>query len=128
MATLEREPPFILSNQTRLFRPIHLSHANIALVATLSHFFASVEQAFSFCRELLHDGCETNFTLQEVSDTSTHLLVSQSHTETKFAEVFEQGVSPCRTLTLFIFSTSRMEFHYTQSKKNKKFNGNKMKK
>ena len=52
----KREPPFILSNQTRLFiRPIHLSHAYIALITLLRHVFTSLEQAGCFCRELLHD-------------------------------------------------------------------------
>ena len=36
--------------------------------------------------------------------TGTHLFVSQFHTQTKFTEVFEQGVSPCRTVTLFVHS------------------------
>ena len=43
-------------------------------------------------------GC--NGTLEEFFDTCTHLLVGQCHTETEFAEVLEQGVCPCRTLTL----------------------------
>ena len=45
----------IMYNQTRLFvRPIHLSHANIALIALLGHIFASLEEVTGFCWELLH--------------------------------------------------------------------------
>ena len=35
-------------------------------------------------------------------EAGTHFFISDSHTEAKFAEIFEEGVCPSRTLTFFV--------------------------
>ena len=56
-----------LYNYKQLFGSIlHLSHAYIALIASLSHLLASIEEVSSFSGILLHYGCEAYLTFEEV--------------------------------------------------------------
>ena len=48
-----------------------------------------------------------NAFLHQLGDALAQFLVGQFHTQTKFAEVLEQGVCPCRTVTFLVLRVRR---------------------
>ena len=74
--------------------------AGVSIVLTCNPFLSC---GLEFCWSFFVCNCF----LEDSLDAVAHLLVGQNHTHTKLTEVFEEGVSPSRTLALFVGSVWR---------------------
>ena len=76
----------------------NLGSSSLALVGIILTVEPLLEGLFVFSRSAF----SSNSSLHGFYQTAAELLVGKFHTQTEFAEVLEQRVCPCRTLTLLV--------------------------